>query len=160
MISRRRFMSGAGGTTYISKLDKLGEFTFVNALDVSDQHTFTPSASWADYDFIMIVPDIVISKIDEESEGKNWIQYKITDGTLTQGSYDSNALPGNRDANYTALIMPVTGGWCIGNIRNGRPATLTTNKNLSEISIIYGPYGGSGASGYMNGSVTLYGGSF
>ena len=138
---------------------KLKEYTFTNAVGSSGRITITPSASWSKFDFLLLIPDITVSSQSGQTSG-NWLWYSISDGVNTNNNYNAIGSVGARAEKYTAIVIRdhTEGKWYVHPLDGGRPAAITSNADLSNITIVYGPYYGD-TYGVFNGTLSVYGGS-
>lgn len=150
------------------RIDFLQELTFVNALGASGRQEIDIPQSWDKYDFILFVPDLMITAQEGQTNG-NWLWYEIRNKTtnVTQGNYDGDSGVGAREmGRYTAIVSKgemVNSGlrfmmscWISGRIAS---IPATTDEKFSDLKITYGTYYG-GTYGLLNGTVKIYGAKF
>ena len=158
---------GVGVGQYNLKL--LRTLTFENT---NERQAIVPSADWANYDFLLLVPDMTVTSQDGQTSG-NWLWFQITNtngsGSLyTSSNYSANGTTGIRNM-YDALM--VYHAW-VGDryywramFMTGRGANVQSvtghqdEESLATVSLLYGGYY-QGTYAYLNGTVKIYGGKF
>ena len=157
-------MAQSGG-----KLVLLQTIEFVNT---NEQKTITPTADWANYDFLLLVPDMTVTPQEGQTSG-NWLWCQITNtngsGSLyTSSNYSTNGTTGIRGM-YDALM--VYHAW-VGDryywramFMTGRGANVQfvtghqDEESLANISLLYGGYRQE-TYALFNGTLKIYGGKF
>lgn len=151
----------AGG----SKLKHLMTLTFTG--EIQERKTITPAPSWAEYDFLLIVPDLIISSQDGQSSA-NRLWYSISEGTNNRKeNYDGQGAVGVRDVFSTVVIAKGTYPssqeyvWLASCWAGGRLAYIAAHDGatLADVTIVYGLFYG-GTYGIATGTAEVYGGKF
>lgn len=156
-------MAQSGG-----KLVLLQTIEFVNT---NEQKTITPTADWANYDFLLFVPDMTVTPQEGQTKN-NWLWIKITNtymgSNYSGNNYSANGSGGIRDMRDALVVvkawMQDRYSW-IGEFLTGRGVAPQCNTNHHEeetfANLVF-QYGGyyQGDYGLLNGTLKIYGGKF
>lgn len=154
------FGTGGGGT-----VDLLRTVTFENT---NEQIAITPDASWAQYNFLLFVPDLTITTQEGQTAG-NWLFFRIIGNRGGGCQYEGTGNAGKRD---TGSMLVLSKGWntdryvWVFSFISGRSSSLMLkdifnidSETFSDLTYEYGGYYQS-TYGLLNGTVKIYGGKF
>lgn len=121
-----------------------------------------PAASWSQYNFLLIVPDLEISN-DDTTNHANQFWIRLSDGTTQAAAYDGYNVAGPRGKRWTlTLIHDDDGYWYLlpySSSVTSKVIRILSNANLSEITIQIGQYYKTSAGyGTTTGTIRVYGG--
>lgn len=159
-IRRRILQAMASGTQNLVLLRTL---TFENT---NARQTFTPDANWADYDFLLIVPDLTIVAQAEQTSG-NWLWFQITGDRGTANNYEGTSSLGVRNISNCILLSKgyysdrFYWRWIFLAGRGGnlqlKAVQDIDSETFADLTYTYGGYQ-QGTNGLLNGVVRIYGG--
>ena len=141
----------------------LRTLTFENS---NAQQDITPDSSWDQYDFLLFVPDLTVTKQEGSSYG-NWLWFSFTGDRGTNSNYDGMSAEGKRDKTQTVVFLK---GWTNDRyywrwafLYSGRGGSLQLktvldydSEEISDLTFKYGAYYQS-TYALLNGTVNIYG---